>query len=189
MKARKVSLIMGILVLISGIIACMINVGGPAYPDQHIPVSTEAVGNFQSDMQTAVAAGADSGEVTLEINETQLTSYLVYKLQAQSQPLFTNPQVYLRNGEIQIYGTAQKGYLQATIAIVVTAGVDEQGKLKIDLTSVDFGPLPVPAGLRDAITASLQEAYTGAIGPAATGFRLESISVADGTMTIVGRVK
>jgi hypothetical protein len=43
--------------------------------------------------------------------------------------------------------------------------------------------------LKDAITASIQEAYTGAIGPAAIGFRLESITVTDGTMTIIGRTK
>ena len=189
MNARKLSLIAGVSGLILGIIACTINVGGPAYPDQHIPVSTEAIGEFQSAMQTAVVEGADSGRVTLLITEPQLTSYLAYKLQAESQPLFTDPQVYLRNGEIQIYGTAHQGHIEATIAIVVTAGVDAQGQLKIELTSADFGPLPVPAGLKDAITLSVQEAYTGAIGPAATGFRLESITVADGTMTIVGLTK
>jgi hypothetical protein len=187
MNARKLSLFTGFSVLVLGMIACTINVGGPAYPDQHIPVSTEAIGEFQTGMQTAVAAGAETGQVTLVITESQLTSYLA--LQTKSQSLFTDPQVYLRNGEIQIYGTARQGDLEATIAIVVTAGVDEQGQLKIVLTSADFGPLPVPAGLKDAITASIQEAYTGAIGPAAIGIRLESITVADGTMTIIGRTK
>jgi hypothetical protein len=57
------------------------------------------------------------------------------------------------------------------------------------LTSGDFGPLLVPAGLNDAVTAAIQEAFTGAIGPAAIGFRLDKITVADGKMTIVGRTK
>jgi hypothetical protein len=182
-------LCIGLAALLFSIIACTINIGGPAYPEQHIPVSTEAVGDFQSAMQTAVAAGVDSGQVTLVITEPQLTSYLSYRLQAQSQPLLTDPQVYLQNGQIEIFGTAHQGYLEATVNIVVTAGVDEQGQLKIELTSADFGPLPVPAGLKDAITAAIQEAYTGAIGPAAIGFRLESITVANGTMSIVGRTK
>ena len=110
--------------------------------------------------------------MTLLISEAQLTSYLAGKLQIQAQPLFTDPQVYLQDGQIQIYGTAQQGYFQATIEIVVTAGVDDQGQLKIELTSADFGPLPIPAGLKDAVTAAIQEAYTGAIGPSAVGFRL-----------------
>jgi hypothetical protein len=189
MKIRKQMLLIGSTALLFSIIACTINVGGPAYPDQHIPVSTQAVGDFQSSMQTAVAAGADSGQVTLVITEPQLTSYLAFRLQTQSQPIFTDPQVYLQNGQIEIFGTAHQGYLEATVDIVVTAGVDAQGQLKIELTSANFGPFPVPAGLKDAITATIQEAYTGAIGPAAIGFRLESITVANGTMTIVGRTK
>jgi uncharacterized protein YpmS len=189
MNVRKKTLFIGLSVLILAILACTINIGGPVYPDQRIPVSTEAVGELHAAMQTAVATGAESGQVTLVISEPQLTSYLAARLQTQTQPFFTNPQVYLRDGQIQIYGTAQQGYFQATIEIVVTAGVDTQGQLKIELTSADFGPLPVPAGLKEAITAAIQEAYTGAIGPAAIGFRLESITVAGGIMTVVGRTK
>jgi len=118
-----------------------------------------------------------------------VTSYLAYQLSTQSQPVFTSPQVYLRNGQIQVYGTAQQGYFIATVEIVLNAGVDPQGQLTIDVASADFGPLPVPQGLKDAATAAIEEAYTGYLGPVATGFRLESIAVADGKMTITGRIK
>ena len=59
----------------------------------------------------------------------------------------------------------------------------------IDITTVDFGPLPVPTGLGDVVTAIIKEAYTGALGPVATGFRLETISIKDGTMTITGKTR
>ncbi|MGB8213925.1 MAG: hypothetical protein WCE68_10240 [Anaerolineales bacterium] len=189
MNIRNRSLLAGLSVLMLAVLACTINVGGPAYPDQRIPVSTEAAGALQSNAETAVAAGADSGQVTLVITEAQLTSYVAAWLQTQAQPLFTNPQVYLQNSQMQVYGTANQGNLQANIEIIVTAGVDAQGQLDIELTSADFGPLPVPPGLKDTVTAAIQEAYTGAVGPAATGFRLESITIAGGTMTIVGRIK
>lgn len=171
------------------VLACTFNIGGPAYPSQQIQISTEAVGDLESAVQTAVAAEPETGQVTLVINEVQLTSYLAARFQTESEPVFTNPQVYLRDGQIQIYGTVHQGYFQVTCAISVTAGVDSQGQLKIELASADFGPLPVPSSLKNVITAGLQEAYTGAIGPAAVGFRLESINVADGTMTIIGRTK
>jgi hypothetical protein len=189
MSVRKLPLLIGLLFLFLAILACTINIGGPAYPNQRIPVSTEAAAELLASVQTAVAAGDVSGQVTMHINESQLTSYLASKLQTQAQPLFTDPQVFLRDGQIQIFGMAQQGYFQATIEFVLTSGVDEQGQFKIELTSADFGPLPVPAGLKDAVSAAIQEAYTGAIGPAAVGFRLESITVADGTLTIVGRTK
>ena len=177
------------LVLTLAILACVINIGGPAYPRPSIPVSTEAVESLNQAIQTAVAAGAESGVVTLAITETQLTSYLAFKLQSQNNPFITNPQAYLRDGQIQIYGTATQGYFQVTANIILAAIVDEQGQMKIELTSTDFGPLPVPDGLKEAATAIINEAYTGSLGPIATGFRLESITIAYGAMVIVGRTK
>jgi len=182
-------LIVSVCTLALAVLACIVNIGGPAYPTPAIIVSTEAVGELQSTLEAAVAAGADSGQVTLIITEPQLTSYLAYRLQTQTEPFITNPQVYLRDGQIRLYGTATQGYFQATAGVVLTAGVDEQGQLKIGLTSADFGPLPVPSGLLEVITAAIKEAYTGALGPVATGFRLENITVNNGTMTIVGRTK
>jgi hypothetical protein len=183
------SLVAMLVLTVFAMLACTISVGGPDYPPDRIPVSTEAVGQAQSAVQTAVALGLQTGTVTLELTEPQLTSFLTYKLQEQQDPFITDPQVQLRDGGITVYGTAKQGYFIATVKIVLSAGIDANGQLKIELTSADFGPLPVPAGLRDIVTAAVQEAYTGALGPVATGFRLESITIADGTMTVVGKIK
>ena len=103
--------------------------------------------------------------------------------------MITEPQVYLRDGQMQIYGKTQQGMLTANIGIIVSVGVDENGQPKIEIVSADFGPLPAPEGLRDAIGAMVREAYTGSLGPVATGLRIESISIADGIMTISGRIR
>ncbi len=189
MKLFKLPLFAGFSALALSVLACTINVGGPAYPDQRIPTSTYAAGELQTNVQTAVAAGAETGQISLVVTEGRLTSFMATYLQDQPQPLFTDPQVFLRDGQIQVFGTANQGYFQANIEIIVNAGVDAQGQLSINVISADFGPMPVPAGLKDTISATLQEAYTGSIGPAAVGFRLESISISEGSMTIVGRIK
>ena len=189
MNSRKFTLFTIVSTLLFVDLACTFNLGGPTYPYPSIQVSTEAVGEMQSSFQTAVAFEGGSGQVTLSVSEAELTSYLYFKLQGHSKPLITNPQVYLRDGQLIIYGTTSKGYFQATSSIILNAEVDEQGHLKIVLTSADFGPLPVPNGIKEIITSTIQEAYTGALGPLATGFRLQSITISDGTMTIVGQPK
>jgi hypothetical protein len=68
-------------------------------------------------------------------------------------------------------------------------GVDESGQPKIEIASADFGPFPAPNGLKEALTAAIKEAFTGSLGPVATGLRIETISIADGVMTITGRIK
>jgi hypothetical protein len=136
-----------------------------------------------------------SGDVTINITETQITSVLAQRLQTDQnlqqdkKPLITDPQVYLRDGQMQIFGKTQQGMFAANIGIIVAVGVDENAKPKIEIVSADFGPLPAPEGINAAISALIQEAYTGAVGPVATGLRIQTISIADGIMTISGRIR
>jgi hypothetical protein len=109
--------------------------------------------------------------------------------QQDKQPLITDPQVYLRDGQMQIFGKTRQGIFTANIGIIVEVGVDEDGKPKIEIVSADFGPFPAPEGLNNAISALIQEAYAGAAGPVATGLRIQTISIAGGMMTITGRIR
>jgi hypothetical protein len=140
-------------------------------------------------VRAAQTAAAQSGALVISVSESQITSLLAAKLAEKPSPLLTDPQVYLRDGQIQIYGKASQGPIQVNVRIVISASVDSTGQPAIAVVSTDFGPLPAPEGLNKTVTALVQEAFTGALGPAAIGFRLESITIADGTMTMVGRVK
>jgi hypothetical protein len=170
-------------------LACTIFVGGPEYPAETIPFSMEAVESLRTQIEQAMINGVETGVVTLQIDENQLTSYLTLKMQERANPPFTEPQVRLRDGQMQIFGKIPRGIFLANMAIVLNVGIDDEGKPKIDLVSADFGPFPVPEGLTGAISSVIAEAYTGSLGPVATGFRLETITIADGVMTLTGRIK
>jgi len=193
---KKVSLPLFFVILILASLACTVFVGGPDYSDRPaIPSSAEAAESLKNEIKQAFEAGAATGEVTIRINESQITSVLAARLQndsnlqQDSKPLITDPQVYLRDGQMQIFGKTQQGMLTANIGIVVSMTVDENGEPKVEIVSADFGPLPAPDGLKEAISSMIQEAYTGSLGPVATGLRIQTISIADGTMTIVGRIR
>jgi hypothetical protein len=149
----------------------------------------QAVESLQAQIEAAVLAGAETGEITLQITQEQITSYLAFKLAGQENPAFHDPEVYLRDGQMQIYGKVQRGYLNANILVSLTVGVDEKGQPKIEIASADFGPFPAPEGLKQSMTALITEAYTGSLGPVATGFRLERIDIANGLMTVMGRIR
>jgi hypothetical protein len=177
-----------LIALISATLACTMSVGGPEYPEGVIPVSAEAVESLRAQIGAAVLAGAESGTVTLQITEEQITSYIAFRLAAQENPALQNPQVYLRDGQMQVYGKVERGYFIANVLVVLNVSVDELGQPRVEIVSADFGPFPAPEGLRQSLTAIVTEAYTGSLGPVATGFRLESISVANGLMTVTGRI-
>lgn len=169
--------------------ACLINLGGPQYPETSIPVSPDALTSLQDDIKTAMLSANEIGQITLFITETQLTSFIADKLESQQDPIFTQPQAYLRDGQLRIFGTITRGFIQVTTSVIMTPGIDSSGKLSLELTSADFGPLPVPETLRQVVTSLVSEAYTGSLGPLATGFQLESVIIAEGAMMIIGRIK
>lgn len=168
--------------------ACLINLGGPKYPSTTIPVSTQALGSLQNQLGSALTNPTPNQQLTLFLTESELTSYLSNLLGSKPDPLITNPQVFLRDGQIQVYGTATRGNFQANVKIVLTATIDSQGKLSLELVSADFGPIPVPKALNEVITSLVTEAFTGSLGPMATGIRIEGIVIAEGAMMIVGRI-
>ena len=186
-----------ILLLVLASLACTIFVGGPDYSSlPPIPVSAEAAESIKEELRRAFEAGAETGVVTINITEPQITSYLAARMQSDpslqqsdKKPLIADPQVYLRDGQMQIYGKTQQGIFTANIGIIVQVGVDANGQPLIEILSADFGPFPAPEGLTNAITAMVKEAYTGSLGPVATGLRIESISTANGIMTITGRIR
>jgi hypothetical protein len=186
-----------LLSLVLTSLACVVFVGGPDYSNlPPIPISADAAASIKDEIQRAIEAAADTGVITVNLTEPQITSYLAIRLQsdpslqqADKKPLITDPQVYLRDGQMKIYGKTQQGIFTANIGILVNLGVDANGQPQIDVASADFGPLPAPKGLKEAITAMVREAYTGSLGPVATGLRIESISVANGVMTVTGRIR
>jgi hypothetical protein len=197
MYKKQLALPIFLLVLVLTSLACTIFVGGPDYSSlPPIPVSAEAAESIKEELRRAAEAGAETGVITINLTEPQITSYLAARMQtdpslqqSDKKPLITDPQVYLRDGQMQIYGKTQQGIFAANIGIIVQVGVDADGQPLIEITSADFGPFPAPEGLKDAITAMVKEAYTGSLGPVATGLRIESISIANGIMTITGRIR
>jgi hypothetical protein len=186
---KNITIMLAAFTLILASLACTINAGGPEYPKTPIPVSTEAIGSLDQQLQAAQTAAAQNGLLSLSINETQITSLLAARLETQTDPFLRDPQVYLRDGQIQVYGKARKGDVEATVRVILSASIDPEGKPVVSVVSADFGPLPAPEGLNNTISAFIGEAFTGSLGPAAIGMRLETISIADGVMTLTGKMQ
>lgn len=190
MKIKNTPIYLFITSLMFASMACSIFVGGPAYPDQIIPVSPNESQSMREQLEQALLSGAETGIISLQITESQLTSYMADRMAQQANPPFTDPQILLRNGQMQMYGKITRGWLTANMLVTMNVGVDEaSGQPKIEIASADVGPIPAPEGLNTAMTALIAEAFTGTLGPAAVGFRLESIAIADGIMTLNGRIR
>jgi hypothetical protein len=181
--------ILAVAALAVGALACEFNIGGPATPEERVPVSTEAVESLNDIWKSALDISDNTGQLNIVVNESQLTSLLAFNLQKQEQPFIQDPQVFLRDGQIQIFGTATQSNLMATVRIVLTVDVNDEGVPEFNIVSADFGPLPVPEELLNGLSVMMDEAFTGSIGPVATGIRVENIIISNGLMSLSGRVR
>jgi hypothetical protein len=185
----KMSNVSAIAALVTATLACSVFVGGPPFPDTPSPVSTGSAQSLQDQIDQSVTAGGESGVVSVQITQDQLTSYLAAKLAKQTDPALTDPLVLVRNGQIEIYGRAHSGVFTANVSMYVQARVDGDGQPRLLITKTDFGPLAAPQDLNDALASFVSEAFTGWLGPVATGFRLESIDIGEGILTATGRIR
>ncbi len=175
------------MILIGLNVACQISVGGPELPKNNIPNSTQAAGNVEDIWKSAFLDNSNNGQVALSLTEQQLTSCLAAHLTADQKSLFINPQIVLQNGQIIIYGQIKKSYFIANVRIIMQAEVENNEQSKLTIVSADFGPLPAPAGLMDSLSSIFNEAFTGSLGPYATGLKIESINISKGKITITGK--
>ena len=186
---KKYSVYLFFILLIFSTLACSLFIGGPEFPDELVPVSAEEVVGLKVQIETALLTAAETGQVTIQITEPQLTSYLAFKMAEREDPPFSDPQVFLRDGQMKIYGKVERGFWNANVLITLNVYIDEEGQPKLEIVSADFGPFEAPNGLKQTLTAIITEAYTGSLGPVATGFRLENITIENGLMTVIGRIK
>jgi hypothetical protein len=175
--------------LMASVMACQIDVGGPEPPGALIPIQPSEAELLRSQWQSALESAAETGQVSILIDESQMTAFLAERIADHDQPLIRNPQVYLRDNQIQIFGTAERGILKATLLITVTPEITEDGDISFELSEASVGPVPAPSALKSTISAVLTEAFTGSIGSLATGIKISSLAIANGEMTIVGELR
>jgi hypothetical protein len=186
---RRVSLAALAASLLFATLACQIDVGGPEPPGDPIPVSTQAAEEMAQTWQSALATAAGTGTLTILLNESQVTSYLALRLAAQENPVLQDPQVFLRDGVIQVYGVTEQGALKANVLITVTPRLDPDGSVSFEIAAADVGPLPVPETLRQSVSALLTETLTSPLGSLATGIRVTVFVIADGQVAITGELR
>ena len=124
--------------------------------------------------------------VTVVFTEEQWTSFIALELTKNQDLPIQDPQVYLQNGQIEVYGKIQQGPITAKIRLDLQASVQDYGQVKLDIVAADFGPIPAPAGLLEALSKVIDETASNSINPETIGVSIESLTIADGTMTITG---
>lgn len=170
-----------VLALALASLACtQVAVGGPTPEYPPIPVSTETVGGLVDKFSSL---GAATGEVTVSITEAELTSLVAQKNAENPDSVFSNPQIYLRDGKIKAYMLVTTEQFNANALIIMTATV-QNDQMAIGIESANFGPVPAPSGILDSLTSTVNDNLLSLVNKLPAGVKIKNIVIADGTLTL-----
>lgn len=175
--------------LILASLACQVQLGGPRPAVPPIEFASDSSADLAEAWEAALEDSGGTGEVAIRVNESQLNAFLGEWLEADANPLILQPQVYLRQDQIDVYGITTYGIFQVSVHVSIRPVLNPDGRLEFEIISASFGPSPAPEIVKDAVSKLISEAVSGAFGPLATGIRVTSIAITDGQMTIVGTIQ
>lgn len=187
MKTAHKSLLLVLATLVAASLSC--NLPGFKRPESSQPespaISVEAADQLENNIEEAAEALIDGQPFTLTIDEAQLTSMANLKLASIQETPVRNLQIFLREGQIQVTGDAEREGI--TLPFSVTAQVfASQGSVAYQFVDARIGPFPVPEGILNELQAYLDQFILEQVNPNNTNIFIEEITIADGVMTISG---
>jgi hypothetical protein len=188
-KISKTSLFIAACSLWFASLACQIDIGGPDRPGELILSDEAQATEVAQTWSQAITDAVSSGQVTVLFNETQITGFVTQRFQADPDPHIKDPQIYLRQGQIQVFGIFERGILKSAALIRIEPSIDAEGQLTLQVVEVSVGPIPAPDLLMESISTVLTEVLTGSFGSLATGVRITSVAISEGEMAIVGEIR
>lgn len=129
-----------------------------------------------------------NGNYTVTLTDTELNQVL------QLQPTLTDPnaQVQLQNALVTF--TGGNIFLNARVVQPLTADLSVtvrpyvlDGELGFDLQQASLGSLPVPGPILSVVEGSLNASLDQALNSVPVGYQLVSVTLGEGTITIVAR--
>jgi uncharacterized protein YpmS len=179
-RLKVFPIILFVFVLTS--LACNLSFGGQATPEAMIPVATEAV-------EEQFTEPPQNDEIEIVFTESQLTSLLSSELADRVGDQITNLQVFLRDGQIQIFGDLDSQGLSAQVKVIAAISVDPAGRPVLNVVSSSIGPFPVPAELISEVEVRINKAFQEEIQSMAPNMHVDDIIIENGKMIITGRSK
>ena len=177
-----------ILSLFLSSLACNIPVRNSeaATPLPTIQVSTEAVQSFEDTINAAKEAFDNNQTVEITVNESQLTSMAARELESDPDIPLSNPQIYLRDGQVMLMASLTQNQIAVPLEIVLEISTDGQGNPEYEIVSGQIGPLPVPETIMNRLTDRLDQIIANRTTIDNQPVFIESITIGEGDLTIRG---
>ena len=185
LKKKPLILLVGILVLTA--VSCRLIPASisesPAVQEDFTDQTINEVETLLEDIQQ------QSGTFAFTITEEEMASYLNLKIsENQAQPQVEDLDVEFQNNEIKLSGDVlvQNLGIKVPAELILAAKVDEIGQLYFEFISVSVGNMDLPASMEESISTTVTEVMNSKFANYLSGFKIETVYVDAGMLTISG---
>ncbi len=157
-----------------------------AFPTEtQAAVSTESIESISTEISSAISSAQAGDSIVLEVNEEQLTSAASSELQASGEDRINNLQIHLRDGKMVITGDVNQGGFNLPLSVSMIFTIDAQGQPHSQVVEGTVGPFSLPDTYLTEITSQLDKTLMEELNTNASNLIVESITIADGRMTVI----
>lgn len=177
---RKLDLLTVLMVFILATMACQISAG--VKPPRNLSISPSEAKSLENSISNA-KVNLLTGVITLQVTESQVTSYVTYNMPENLAKILSNPQIFFEPNQILVYGTYMGDMVQVDGRIVMTVTVTSN-QPRFTIVSAEFGPIPMPEALKQSLTEQLDKEVIKALSKNTSDYQLSNITSQQGLLTI-----
>ena len=172
-------------VLVAAGLACNIPGDASTLPPTAKPMTTEEVRDLSEQIQKTLQQPNAAGDVTITLTQDQVNSIIAGQVQQQQDLGITDTSVVLTGGNMEIYGKVNQNNISANLKVVMQPQIDAKGEPVINIVSMSLGGLPVPDVLKERVATAAEDALTNYLNSSNNLYKVKSITIGEGQMTIV----
>jgi hypothetical protein len=197
MKTPTVRLFLAGLFIALAMLACNLNVNlpsAPKPPNPSLTPSTNDADAFEQSFQNAVNQVQQNGTFSASVTQAQFSSWLALraadyaKANGYEWPL-KEVQAGLDNGKITLYGViVQQNVPETPSQLIFTPYIDANGELAVNMESGQVGIVGIPKSALDKLTNTLRETLASQLNAIKGRYKLTSLTIANGTLTVAGQI-
>ncbi len=157
--------------------------GAPERPGAEIVPSDAVALEGKTALENALPQPGSLNTATL--TEQQVTSWLAVEMRNSADLPLKNVQVYLRNGQIQVWGMVE-GQDNATSVLIVGKTNLDNGNPSFEIESLQIGRQVIPDILLAQAESWLNELLSEKINEQVPGLKIMNINISSGLITMSG---
>ena len=158
--------------------------GAPERPGAQIISSDTAGQEAKTALESALPQPGTLNTVTL--TELQITSWLAMEMKNNPDLPMREIQVYLRNGQIQIWGIVNGSDNETSALINGAIDLDSNGQPAIKIESIQIGRQAIPNILLSQAETWLNQLLSEKINEQTPGLKIMNINISSGLITLSG---